>query len=39
MPFVALLGTVVATIVRLIEPRPARAEALVPVRTRQRRRR
>lgn len=39
MPFVALLGTVVATIARLFEPRSARAEVLVPVRTRQRRRR
>lgn len=39
MPVVALFGTIVATIVRLLEPRPARAQALVPVRTRQRRRR
>jgi len=39
MPFVALLGTALATIARLFEPRPARDEILVPVRTRQRRRR
>jgi hypothetical protein len=38
MPFVALLGTFVATLARLVAPRPARTQGLVPVRIRQRRR-